>query len=227
MSADIRVIFFDAAGTLFSLREPVGAAYAKIAARHGIAAEPEALDAAFRQSWKSLPAPLHPENAPPADDDRSWWREIVRRTFAEVNAEPSGEAQLDALFDDLYAHFAHGDAWLLHDDVRPALEELRATRRLFVLSNFDRRLRSILSELDIAEFFEDMILSSEAGASKPHERMFRIALAKANVTAAECLHVGDEAKADRDGALQAGMRSFLVERPQTTLRHLSQKLRAE
>jgi putative hydrolase of the HAD superfamily len=234
MPSPIRAIFFDAAGTLFHLREPVGDTYARIAAKHGVMAEARALEKAFRAAWKALPSPVHPEGKPPEDDDRAWWHEVVRLTFAhEANATDSGAIAGDVfepMFADMYAHFANADAWQLYNDTLPALELLRAQARfglhprLFVLSNFDRRLHPILKGLGIAPFFEHVLLSSDVGASKPHPRMFQAALtAAANVPASQCLHIGDDERCDFQGARAAGMHAALVARPEVTLLTLAEK----
>ena len=171
----LQTIFFDAAGTLFSLREPVGLTYARIGLRHGARAGPDALDKAFRAAWRSLPTPLHPENKPPADDDRAWWRELVRRTFAGAS-EDTATSTSEPLFEELYAHYARAAAWRIHDDVPENLRRLSETFELYVLSNFDGRLRRILRELGISGHFKDVILSSEVGAAKPHPRIFQAGL---------------------------------------------------
>lgn len=240
----LRAIFFDAAGTLFHLREPVGDTYARIAAKHGVMAEPRDLEKAFRAAWTALPSPVHPESTPPADDDRSWWREVVWLTFVQatasrdaVGAVDDGAAEVfEPMFADMYAHFANAEAWQLYEDTLPALEQLRehagdhvdgAPLRLFVLSNFDRRLYPILQGLSIASFFEKVLLSSEVGASKPHARMFDAALAAAaetNVPASECLHIGDDARCDFEGAQTAGIHATLVSRPEVTLLTLAEKI---
>lgn len=238
----LRVIFFDAAGTLFHLREPVGDTYARIAAKHGVTADPRALEKAFRTAWKALPSPLHPEGMPPADDDRSWWREVVWLTFVQATASRDASGAVDdgvdvfePMFAEMYEHFANAEAWQLHEDTLPALEKLRehasghgqpdgAPLRLFVLSNFDCRLHPILEGLGIASFFEQVLLSSEVGASKPHARMFDAALAAAgNVPASQCLHIGDDEHCDFAGAQTAGMQAALVTRPEVTLLTLAEK----
>ncbi|WP_050027777.1 HAD-IA family hydrolase [Verrucomicrobium sp. BvORR034] len=213
----VSCVFFDAAGTLIRLREPVGESYARIAARHGIEVDPQPVETAFRQAWKATPPLLHPDGQPPADDDASWWRALVARTFATVTGAPLPEETLDPLFAELYAHFARPGVWELYEDALPALEHLRDTHRLFVLSNFDRRLLTILDDLGIASRFERILVSSEVGASKPHPRIFHRALAAASVPASQCLHLGDDRKCDFEGAQQAGMHSRLVDRPGTTL----------
>lgn len=218
------VVFLDAAGTLFELAEPVGVTYARIAAAHGVVVEAAAVDHAFRCTWKELPTPVHPENAPPQDDDRAWWEELVRGTFEKVLGEAVETRWFGELFASLYAHFAQGRAWRLFDDVPPAIEAMHGKVRMFVVSNFDRRLHAILRGLGIAEFFEAVILSSEVGASKPHARIFQSALRAAGVAPQHCLHAGDEEKADVLGAQAAGLPAMWIRRPEVTLLDVAAKV---
>lgn len=224
MSHTTEVLFLDAAGTLFELAEPVGATYARIAAKHGVSMQAAAVDHAFRCTWKELPSPLHPEGQPPADDDRGWWRELVEQSFEKVLGEPLELAVLEPLFGELYEHFGHGGAWRLFDEVAEVLEGLQGRVRVFALSNFDRRLHGILRGLDIAHFFEGVILSSEVGASKPHPRMFEAALKEAGVLPGRSLHAGDEEKADVRGAQAVGIPVIHVKRPEVTLRDVAEKV---
>lgn len=210
-------VFLDAAGTLIHLREPVGRTYARLARRHGVETDASAVEGAFRSAWKTLPPPLHPENQPPADDDRSWWRQIVDRTFQHALKLPTESRVTPDLFETLYQHFARPDAWQVFPDVIPALQEMRRHHRLWVLSNFDRRLHPILEGLELKGFFEGIILSSEVGASKPHPRIFAAALAASHAAPQDCLHIGDDATADHAGASLFGLHSFHLTRPDVTL----------
>jgi putative hydrolase of the HAD superfamily len=217
MSSSPEVLFLDAAGTLFELAEPVGVTYARLAARHGVNVEAAAMDHAFRCTWKELAPPLHPVGKPPADDDRSWWSELVHLSFEKVLDESPDPEHFETLFGVLYDHFAQARAWHLHDDVVPVLEALHGRVRLFVLSNFDGRLRSILQGLGIAPFFERVIVSSEVGAGKPHPRMFEAALQAAGVEPHRCFHAGDEEKADVLGPQAVGIPAMRIKRPDITL----------
>ncbi|MFN7562738.1 MAG: HAD-IA family hydrolase [Prosthecobacter sp.] len=217
MSTVLKVIFLDAAGTLITPVESVGATYARIAAEHGVTVSGEALNQAFRAVWRGTPSPLHPEGCPPVDDDRSWWRQVASGTFTQALGRPLDDAVMEPLFNRLYAHYAQASAWRLYDEVRPALEALAGRFRLIVLSNFDRRLLSIFDGHGLMPLVEKIILSSEVGASKPHPRMFQAALQAAGVPASECLHVGDDPKCDVEGAELAGLRFFAVQRPENGL----------
>jgi putative hydrolase of the HAD superfamily len=59
----------------------------------------------------------------------------------------------------------------------------------------------------------DVILTSqEAGARKPEPLIFLTALNKINIPAAEAIFVGDQYKADVQGARGAGMNPVLLDR---------------
>lgn len=222
----LHTLFFDAAGTLIFPAQPVGQVYSVIAARFGVKAEPEAVMKAFRAAWQASSPPLHPPGAPPADDDRSWWRRLVGDVFARVQHVPLSDALLEGLFDALYLHYAQPSAWSVFDDVVHALSDLARDHQLLVLSNFDRRLRSILAGHDLMRFFDRVIISSEVGAAKPHARMFEAALEAAGCGEEHCLHIGDDFLCDIEGAQSRGIQAFRVERPGNGLDTLVNKVRS-
>lgn len=220
------ILFFDAAGTLIRPADPVGGTYARIAAVHGVQADERELMKAFREVWKATAPPIHPPAQPPPDDDRGWWQDLVADVFAQVLGKALPAHTLDGLFAELYAHYAQPEAWTLFDDVLPVLEDLASDHRMLVLSNFDRRLRSILEGHGLTRFFEKVIISSEVGAAKPHARMFQAALSVAGCEPARCLHVGDDARCDGEGAAAAGVHFFEVRRPEAGLVALAEKVRS-
>ncbi len=222
----LHMLFFDAAGTLIRPAEPVGKTYAQHALRHGIEAEPEAIMQAFHAAWKATSPPLHPAGQSAADDDRGWWQVLVGDVFGRVLGGPLSEDVLDALFSELYLHYAQPQAWSVFEDVVPALDDLSRDHRLLVLSNFDRRLRSILGGHDLLRYFEQVIISSEVGAAKPHPRMFEAALAAGGCLPQESLHIGDDVKCDLAGAQSCGIHAFHVQRPENGLGALVQKVRS-
>ena len=223
MRIPIEAVFFDAAGTLITLREPVGATYSRIAAGHQVRASPEALATAFRSAWKSRPQPQHGGQRP-ADDDRSWWLALVADCFRTATGAALPPPVLDPLFSSLYEHYARPDAWLLCPDALPALRRLHGRFRLFVLSNFDRRLLSILEGHRLSPWFERIILSSETGFSKPHPGIFAAACALAALPPSRCLHAGDDPTADIAGATASGFHHFHIVRPHQDLLSLADEL---
>ena len=174
-------------------------------------------------TWKEMPSPETTQK-PREDDDRGWWETFVNRVLDKCAVERGGDFDRAAYFAELYAEFARPGVWELFPDVRPALEELARTYRLGIISNFDRRLRRVLTELGVEHLFWPIIISSEVGADKPDPWIFQRALAEAKIAPHEALHVGDEPSADWEGAGRMGMQVFRLRRPETTLEHLLQLL---
>ena len=206
----IQAIFFDAADTLFEVRGSVGQVYSQMALRRGIRIDPERLDQNFRAAFARLSKGLFSESYTEyLGADRRWWFGVVREV---VGAYLPAEG-LKSYFDELYEFFRTRDAWLVYSDVRETLTELRTRGfRLGVISNFDSRLRDILSNLGLGSFFEQAALSWEVGASKPDSRIFRRALEAMQVSPDQALHVGDSLLSDVEGARKVGLTPILLDR---------------
>lgn len=210
----VDAVSFDAAGTLFRVREPVGTTYARFGHRHGLRLDPQRLEVGFRTALPAAP-PLAFPGVTTNDLDRTehaWWHRIVTDTFAAAGVEhlPPG------IFDALFAHYATAAAWQCYDETRTVLEDLRVRGyRLCVISNFDSRLAPLLVDLGLAELFDNITPSTTARVAKPNPAIFRTALAALGVSADAAVHVGDDAIADVHGARTAGMRAVLLRRNRT------------
>ena len=214
----IKAIFFDAAGTLFHLPDGVGYHYAVAARQVGAALDADRLDEAFLEIWQQLPA--RPATLEPReDDDKGWWRDLVDRVLDRVPNKMT-ELDRDAFFEVAYEHFAEAGVWELYPEVADVLQELHEKLPLFVLSNFDGRLRIILERLGISKYFRNVFVSSELGADKPDPLIFKRAVELSGFGAQTILHVGDDPERDWKAAAAAGLQVFELERPRMTLRDL-------
>jgi putative hydrolase of the HAD superfamily len=210
----LKTIFFDAAGTLFETREPVGSLYAMVAREFGAHVSAREIHAAFRHSFGNAPGlAFGPGHSPEQLRrlERQWWRERVAETFAGLHRFED----FDAFFDALFEFFGDSANWTVYDDVFPALDELRAAGlRLAIISNFDARLYRILAGLGLDRYFDSVTISSEAGYAKPAPQVFEFALARSGASADEVLHVGDAPHLDVAGATAAGIEAILICRPE-------------
>jgi putative hydrolase of the HAD superfamily len=210
----IRTVFFDAAGTLLALREPVGETYARFALREGIPARADALERGFRSAFARAEPLAFPHVSPRKVRglEREWWRRRVNEAFRRAGAEASPRA-LDRAFAAVFAHFATRAAWLLFADVRPALRTLAGRGlRLAVVSNFDTRLVTLLEAFGVAAAFDAVVLSSTSGFAKPDPRLFLAAVRASGATATTTLHVGDSERLDRRAARAAGLYALRLDR---------------
>lgn len=209
-------IFLDAAGTLIKTRESVGTVYARVAANFGVRIAPDTVQRHFVETFRQTAPPHHPDGPAP-DDERSWWHGLVSTVFSKSGV---GHVDIEPCFDALYAYYATADAWELFPDALPFLHQCRThypDTKLGVLSNFDKRLRSVLDQLEITRYFHSITISSEGGVSKPHAMIFQRALSAHDCAPENALHIGDSPEADWAGAEKAGLHFFKLIRPENSL----------
>lgn len=102
----------------------------------------------------------------------------------------------------------------LFPDVLPTLEGFaaRGVRIGMVTNGAATVQRDKLAALGIADRFDPLVISSEAGVKKPDPAIFEIALAAAAVPAADAWFVGDNLWHDVPGAVAAGVHAVWLDR---------------
>ncbi|AGA33109.1 Phosphoglycolate phosphatase, prokaryotic: HAD-superfamily hydrolase [Thioalkalivibrio nitratireducens DSM 14787] len=209
----LRAVTFDAAGTLFGLRDPVGAVYAAAALAHGLPPREglaELLEQRFREAFRALrPPEYRPGDRAHNDaEDRAWWRRLVVRVMGGL--EPFA---LDAFFDEIWQTFAEPSVWQKYPDVDAVLQVLRgAGLRLAIVSNFDARLVPVCRGLELEPRVDTIVFAAQTGAAKPDPGIFREAVSRLGVIPGETLHVGDSFAEDVAGARAAGLHAVHLQR---------------
>jgi len=188
----IRAITFDVGGTLIEPWPSVGHVYAEVAGRFGVGGvAPETLTEEFIRAWKARTS---------FDYAQESWFDIVRETFGEHAAKLPAE-----FYPAVFNRFVDVDTWHIYEDVLPTLEALAARGvKLGVISNWDARLRPLLTNLDLSRHFSSIVISCEVGATKPDGRLFARAAEELGVAPGELLHVGDSVEMDVRGAERSG-----------------------
>jgi FMN phosphatase YigB (HAD superfamily) len=111
-----------------------------------------------------------------------------------------------------------GSAYEVFDDFTFFARKLRNLHphiNTGVISNFDKRLTSVLAQLGVAPFFDFVIFSEEAGVSKPDGEIFQAAIKKlggVQLRPQEILHIGDDVEKDYFGAKNSGWNSIVLNR---------------
>jgi putative hydrolase of the HAD superfamily len=214
-----RAVLFDAAGTLFRLRTPVGATYADAALAHGLSPRrdlAQTIEQGFQTQFPAMPRPRYRPGdlAHNQAEDRRWWRQLVQRVMQDL-----GPFDFDPFFDTVYSLFARGEAWELFPEVPAVLAELRRRgHRLAIVSNFDARLLPVCEGLGLRSRVDVITYAAEAGAAKPDAGIFAWALRRLEVEASAALHVGDSLAEDVEGARAAGLDALWVCREPDGLR---------
>lgn len=200
-----RAVLLDALGTLLSLAPPAPLLRDELAARCGVEVGEEAAAAAIAAEIAYYRAHLDEgRDVHSLAELRTRCAEIVRDSLAELV-----EVDLGTVRDALLAALRFSE----FDDVRPALEGLRARGvRLVVVSNWDMSLHKVIDDLGLRALLDGVITSAEAGVRKPSPRIFQMALNIAGVAAADAVHVGDSLEEDVAGARAAGIEAILISR---------------
>jgi putative hydrolase of the HAD superfamily len=214
MSRSIRVVFFDAADTLFHVNGSVAEIYLHHAVEFGFSRTPDSLSAvkqAFGRAFREAPPPVFAATDPSQikQSERLWWFDIVHNVFYRVGMFE----RFDEFFEQVFQVFEEPSSWRLFPETLPTLAQLKARGiELGIISNFDSRLFSVMRGLGIAESFDTVTISSLARAAKPAPKIFRLALDKHAVDPEEALHVGDSVRDDVEGATKAGLQGVLLDR---------------
>lgn len=207
----IKAIFFDAAGTLIQPVRPVSETYRAVAGRYGKNGSAAAISKRFRTCFQAAPPLAFPgiSSSEIPFRERDWWKRLVQCVF-----EPWGKFErFEDFFAELFAYFAHPEAWDLYPEVVETLAALaQRSLPLAVVSNFDSRLHGILQGLGVDRCFTDIIVSSHVGYAKPAREIFHAALERHGYEPESAVHVGDSEENDLEGAVNAGLKGVLVDR---------------
>ena len=213
-SSQIKVVFFDAAGTLFHVKGSVGDVYLRYAVKYGVPRSPDVVtkvNQAFKDAFRQAPPPVFAVEQPEKlkQCERLWWFDIVHAVFYRVGMFEG----FDDYFEKVYEAFSRAEAWDVYPEVPEVLEQLRSQGyELGVISNFDTRFFEIIRALRLEHFFDSITISSIAGSAKPSPQIFRRALDQHVVEPEEAMHVGDDPKEDFAGATNARLAGVLLDR---------------
>jgi len=208
---ETRVVFFDAADTLFHVTGSVGDVYVAYARKYGVTARAEVIQQAFVKAFADAPPPVFAVRDPKgiASCERLWWFDVVHSVFYRVGMFEG----FDEYFDEVFAYFSTPESWALYPDTLAVLSTLEARgMEMGIISNFDSRLYPVLVGLGIDRYFESVTIASLAGAAKPAVAIFQRALAKHGVEPCEAMHVGDSLQDDAQAAAAAGLGAVWLDR---------------
>lgn len=91
-------------------------------------------------------------------------------------------------------------------EVYELLRDLRSKGlKLAILSNCSSEEVMVLRDSALCEYFDEIILSYEAGMKKPDPGIYEEAVRRLGVRSCECLFVGDGGSNELEGAKKAGM----------------------
>ena len=207
---NIKAVFFDAADTLFYIKEGLGNTYAGPAKKYGVEPDPQELRKAFGKHFPAAP-PLAFE----AEDreelqalEKQWWYDVVHKVYTDVGMFED----FDSYFHDLFEVF-RTSAWEIFPETKEVLARLKTRGyKIIVVSNFDSRVYDVCRGMEILDHFDDFVISSESGYAKPSIEIFQLALNRNSLAPHQCVHIGDNYMNDYVCPTSIGMNAIFLDR---------------
>lgn len=202
MSFDtIRTISFDATGTLFDPTPSIGGIYAEVLHKHGSFLSEAELEMRFMAEFHKSRSVAKP----PVDEftEKQRWIEVVKNILKEEFT--------DSIFEELWETMGQGNRWKTKPGLFRTLDALKAADfRLVVVSNWDKRLHRVLSQLKLTPYFDHVFISTELGVEKPAEAVYRKVAEKLKAEPCTLLHVGNSPSNDYRPALRCDWNALLL-----------------
>ncbi|MFN2251366.1 MAG: HAD family hydrolase [Anaerolineae bacterium] len=210
----LEAVLFDAGLTLIRAASSTADVAAPVLRANGIPYDWDALSAVMARAEDRLEAQWLTED---------WFASeaAVRRLF--VSAYEAALASLPsiggvehlatALSHQIYDSYLDARHWSTYPDVLPTLQALHEAHvAMGVVSDWGHGLEAIILELELAPFFQFLVVSSRLGITKPDPSVFQMALARIGARPEHSIYVGDTYVKDVIGARAAGLTPVLLDR---------------
>jgi putative hydrolase of the HAD superfamily len=195
-------VLLDALGTLLELQPPAPALRRELEARFGLGVDEATAERAMAAEIAYYR--LHHREG----RDRDSLAELRRRCATVLGQALGGPALSSA---ELEPAMLASLRFAPFPEVPGALDALRSRgARLVAVSNWDCSLPDALRAAGLADRFDAIITSAQAGGAKPNPAIFEAALTAAGVPASAAVHVGDSLHEDVEGARAAGVEPVLL-----------------
>lgn len=205
-------VIFDAAGTLVGRDSPdfFEEFFVVAAGELGTAVTLDQVKAALAKTMEEEPRFRKREGRMSTPEQtRRYYLDLYARVLNAAGVEGDLMPGLQRYYD----RFQDGRYLEVYGDVRPTLEALKARGvRLGVLSNWSEHLGLVLERLDLDRYFSFLVVSAEAGCEKPDEKIFRMAVDRAETPIERILYIGDYPEEDILPAERIGLDALLIDR---------------
>ena len=213
--AELSLVLFDLDDTLFAHREAVDLGItAHRATIDSSTFAPD--DASEIRRWHDLEEQHYHRYLSGELDFLGQRRARARDFVATYGIELDGAAAL-RWYDEYYLDYEN--AWALHDDALPCLDEVRLAlpdARFGLITNGELEYQAPkVNTVGLDAHIEHLITSGEFGFAKPDARIFHHACKLFDAAPADAVYVGDRLHTDAIGAADAGLTGVWLDRAGT------------
>ena len=150
------------------------------------------------------------EEPPVINDDLTIYERRIQRLCRELNLDLN-KKELNFIANSCL------NAWVKYTSLDPLaipiLTKFKKNKKIALISNFDYppHIYTVLSDMNIYEYFDSIVISGEVGVKKPDPTIFSFALKETGLQNDEVVYIGD-APEDAQGARAAGIYPILIQR---------------
>ncbi|UCC58212.1 MAG: HAD family hydrolase [Candidatus Bathyarchaeum sp.] len=146
----------------------------------------------------------------PVNRRKEYWTEYNASLLENLGVQER-RIFLAEKIDELWWEYSHLQ---VYPDVEPTLSKLRAKGlKLGIVSNgFRKDVEHVLEKLRLKRWFDVVVSIDSCNSAKPAKEIFLCALNKLGVQPSEALFIGDSVETDYKGAVDVGIKPFLIDR---------------
>ncbi|XP_025194901.1 rhythmically expressed gene 2 protein-like [Melanaphis sacchari] len=210
-----KLITFDITGTLLKYRSSPAVEYSNVLNKYGLEVKLSTLEHLINKNWTFM-TKAHPNfGLYTGLKWENYWRTYAENVFSKAFQieNISYHVPLIVLIDDLMMTYSTGETFEVQNGAIELLEYLKNEQiPLGVLTNYDPRIKSMITNLGLSHYFKFILSSYEVRSEKPDIKIFRKAESyiEKGLNRKLFLHIGDSYLLDFKGAKNAGWSACLV-----------------
>ncbi len=210
MSEEIDAIMFDVGGTLVDLSPPKEEIFRRVLARNGFQVPLMSVAKAVAEAEKAFDGQGAVVDGV---DEGPFWKRYDQFVLDRLGAVVDLEAFSRELSKEFESMLDRAESWAEYPDARPLLEDLKGRDfKLGIISNATDLVDRVLDHLDLAKYFDPVVVSYAVGVRKPDRRIFQIAAERVRAAPNRMIYIGDKLAVDVVGASRAGLNAVLLDR---------------
>lgn len=209
------------------MKKPAGEIYFDVLQEFGLSGAghpPGFMEKGFRKAYSKMtrvPLPEHRDKFHAhADGSEGWWRDLLGIFLKEIGSD----LEPDPIFQAIFRRFDDPKVW----EIDPGFLELVAFAKenrfgLGIISNWDHRLKSLLSSVGVLHYFDPVLVSAEFGYEKPSPLIFEAAENLVGLAPDKLVYCGDKVELDILPTRARGWTAF-HKHPEGDIRSLSEMI---
>ena len=205
-----KCIFFDLHFTLIAPKVSEVDFIYEMAVEMGLLFSKKTIAKALDESWKHTDASIH-ETLTDEERYKQYWISKNIEVLKKIDSDLPDSLCL-RFGEKLNYSFANdATKFRVLEHVYTTLKKLKKQNyRIVLVTNALSGVRNIITSLKLGQYFDDIIISTEEGYSKPNPSIFSRVFSKYNLQPIDCLIVGDSYGSDILAGKNCGMDTCLL-----------------